>query len=80
MRVLLFGPLSDLAGWRERRIEPPAASLSALRDSLARINPALGAALIGRGVQAAVDKAITREDVELHAEAEIAFLPPMSGG
>ncbi len=80
MRVLLFGPLSDLAGWRERRIDPPAASLVALRDHLTAQDAALGEALAGRGVLAAVDKTVTRADMPLHPNAEIAFLPPMSGG
>jgi molybdopterin synthase sulfur carrier subunit len=80
MRVLLFGPLSDLAGWRERRIYPAAASLSTLRDLLTTEDAALGAALVGRGVQVAVDKTVTRGDAALHPDAEIAFLPPMSGG
>jgi molybdopterin synthase sulfur carrier subunit len=80
MRVLLFGPLSDLAGWRERRIEPEPASLFALRDRLAEADEALGAALARPGVQAAVDKTVVRGDVALSADAEVAFLPPMSGG
>jgi sulfur-carrier protein len=80
MRVLLFGRLSDVAGWRERAIESPAATLSALKALLAREDAALGAALAGKGVQAAVDKAIVRGDVSLEASAEVAFLPPMSGG
>jgi len=31
-------------------------------------------------VQAAVNKAIVRGDVSLAPDAEVAFLPPMSGG
>ncbi len=77
-RVLLFGPLRDVAGWREREVE--AASLSALRERLAAADPALGEALGGRGVQAAVDRAVVRGDAPLAAGAEVAFLPPMSGG
>ena len=77
-RVLLFGPLRDVAGWREREVE--AASLSALRDRLAADDPALGEALGGRGVQAAVDKAVVRGDTSLAPATEVAFLPPMSGG
>jgi molybdopterin synthase sulfur carrier subunit len=80
MRVLLFGRLGDLAGWRERRIDPPAASLSALRQRLSEEDAALGDALIAPGVQAAVDKAVVRGDAALPPAAEIAFLPPMSGG
>lgn len=77
-RVLLFGPLRDLAGWRERDIE--AASISALRTLLSGEDAALGAALGGPGVQIAVDQAIVRGDAGLSGRSEVAFLPPMSGG
>jgi molybdopterin synthase sulfur carrier subunit len=80
MVVLLFGPLSDLAGWRERRIEPAPPSLFALRDVLAADDAGLGAALHGPGVQTAVNKIVVRGDAPLVAAAEVAFLPPMSGG
>lgn len=77
-RVLLFGPLRDLAGWRERRIE--AASLGDLRRLLADEDLTLGEALGGPGVQVAVDQAVVRGDATLGAASEVAFLPPMSGG
>ena len=79
-RVLLFGPLRDLAGWRERAFDPAPATLSALRAVLAAEDPRLGVALAGPGVQAAVDKTLVRGDIALTAGAEVAFLPPMSGG
>ena len=78
VRVLLFGRLADLAGWRERQME--AASLDVLRSKLAEQDAALGAALVGPGVQAAVDQALVRGDASLSAASEVAFLPPMSGG
>jgi molybdopterin synthase sulfur carrier subunit len=77
-RVLLFGPLRDLAGWRERDVD--AASVSALRSFLTDEDADLGAALAGPGVQVAVDQAMVRGDVGLSAGSEVAFLPPMSGG
>jgi len=77
-RVLLFGPLRDLAGWRERDVD--AASISALRALLAGEDADLGVALSGKGVQIAVDQAIVRGEVALSAGSEVAFLPPMSGG
>jgi len=80
MRVLLFGPLRDVAGWRERTLASPPSSLAALKAALARDDVALGAALDRPGVQAAVNKAIVRGDATLTADAEVAFLPPMSGG
>ena len=80
MRVLLFGRLGDLAGWREMSFEPAPASLSALKALIASLDAALGAALEGPGVQAAVNHAIVRGDAALTGSAEVAFLPPMSGG
>lgn len=77
-RVLLFGPLVDLAGWRERDIDVPA--LSSLKTFLAWEDEALGAAIAEPGVQAAVDQEIARADVPLTPSSEVAFLPPMSGG
>ena len=77
-RVLLFGRLADVAGWRDRVIE--SASISALRQLLAAEDAQLGAALAGPGVQVAIDQAIVRGDVAISAKAEVAFLPPMSGG
>jgi molybdopterin synthase sulfur carrier subunit len=78
--VLLFGRLSDLAGWRERVIEPAPPRLSALKRQLARRWPPLAEALAGPGVQTAIDRAVVRGDAALAAGAEVAFMPPMSGG
>ena len=77
-RVLLFGPLRDLAGWRERELA--AATIAELRAALGALDPALGEALAAPGVQVALNQAIVRGDAALSAAAEVAFLPPMSGG
>ena len=79
VRVLLFGRLSDVAGWRERTVDPAPATLFALK-ALLSAEAALGEALAGKGVQATVDKLLVRGDMALPSGAEIAFLPPMSGG
>ncbi len=79
-RVLLFGRLHDIAGWRERVFDPAPATLSALRTLIAGEDPALGEALGVKGVQAAIDKVIVRGDAVLHPGAEVAFMAPMSGG
>jgi molybdopterin synthase sulfur carrier subunit len=80
MRVLLFGRLGDLAGWRERAFDPPPRTLAALKALISAADPVLGEALAGKGVQAAVDRVLVRGDAALAAGAEVAFLPPMSGG
>ncbi len=77
-RVLLFGRLGDVAGWRERELESP--SIAHLRARLAEEDEALGEALASPGVQVALDQAIVRGDAALSAGSEVAFLPPMSGG
>ena len=77
-RVLLFGRLADVAGWRERAVDSP--FLSTLRTTLAAEDAALGEALAGKGVQVALDQVIVRGDAPLNAATEVAFLPPMSGG
>jgi len=79
-RVLLFGRLADLAGWRERSYEPTPGRLGQLRSLLAQEDEVLGAAIGAPGVQAAVDKTLVRGDTALRPGAEVAFLPPMSGG
>jgi molybdopterin synthase sulfur carrier subunit len=80
VRVLLFGRLSDLAGWRERTFDPAPERLSALKTMIRRADEALADALDGPGVQAAVNQVLTRGDIALNPGAEVAFLPPMSGG
>ncbi len=80
MRVLLFGPLSDVAGWRERLIDGAPARLSELKAQLSLADPALGEALARPGVQVAIDKVIVRDNPALALNAEVAFLAPMSGG
>lgn len=77
-RVLLFGRLADVAGWRERDI--PAWTLGELRGRIATEDPALFEALQAPAVRTAVDQVLVSLDVDLAAHSEVAFLPPMSGG
>jgi molybdopterin synthase sulfur carrier subunit len=79
-RVLLFGRLRDVAGWRERPLDPAPATLAALKALIGADNPALAAALEAPGVQAAVNLILVRGDCALTAGAEVAFMPTMSGG
>lgn len=77
---MLLGRLADLAGWRERTFQIAPSSLSTLRALVAQQDAALGAALQGPGVRAAVDRALVAGDPTIRPGAEVAFLPPMSGG
>ncbi len=73
----MFGRLQDVAGWRERSIA--ATRLSELRTALTEADPELGRQLAS-GVFAVVDQVLTRADVPLTADSEVAFIPPVSGG
>lgn len=77
-RVLLFGRLSDVAGWRERVVDGE--TIAAIRSLLATEDQGLAEALAGPGVQVALDQEIVRGDAALTPTSEVAFLPPMSGG
>ena len=77
-RVLLFGKLADIAGWRERPVA--AATIAALTELLSTDDPALGEALRAPGVKVAVDQQLVSGDAPLTDGSEVAFLPPMSGG
>ncbi len=80
VRVLLFGRLAEVAAWRERAFDPAPVRLSALKAIIAAEDPALGLAIEGPGVRAAVNRELALGDRDLPRGAEVAFLPPMSGG
>ncbi|MBV9749698.1 MAG: MoaD/ThiS family protein [Acetobacteraceae bacterium] len=77
-KVLLFGRLGDLAGWRERDMQLPD-RLSALRDALLASAPEL-APIAAAEIRVAVDGQLVRGDAPLEEAREVAFLPPFSGG
>ena len=79
-KVLLFGRLQDIAGWRERGLEPAPLTVTALLAQLTAEDEALGQALAQPSVRVAVDRRIVSGDAPLNAASEVAFMPPMSGG
>jgi molybdopterin converting factor subunit 1 len=78
-RVLLFARAQDLAGARSVTLEmPEGATVAELRRRLAAAQPAL-AALLERSALA-VNGEFAGDDKVLASAAEIALLPPVSGG
>ena len=80
MRVLFFGRLRDVAGAGELSLAAPLSTLADLHAHLARDNAALGEALAGPGIRVAIDQAFVTGDADFGPNAEIAFMPPLSGG
>jgi molybdopterin converting factor small subunit len=70
--VLLFGPLRDRFGSRALRVElGPDITARQLLDHLS---------IDADVVKVAIDGTIVSTDSVLHAQSEIAILPPVSGG
>jgi molybdopterin converting factor subunit 1 len=77
--VRLFARVKDLAGAASVRVElPPGATVADLRRRLAAEHPAL-AGLLGRCALAVNDE-FADDALTLPHPAEVAVLPPVSGG
>jgi molybdopterin converting factor subunit 1 len=77
--VRLFARARDLAGADLVRVElPEGATVSDLRRGLGRQCPALASLLEKSAL--AVDNEFAREDQPLTPGAEVALIPPVSGG
>jgi molybdopterin synthase sulfur carrier subunit len=76
-RVLLFGALADVAGWREREVE--GGSTGALIAVLSE-HEGLAGRLARPGLMTVVNRVVVRGDVAVTADDEVAFAPPVSGG
>lgn len=78
-RVLFFAQARDRAGVSERSLELPAGSR--LSDAIAALkaqHPAMGP--LWPHLAIAVNGELAVADAELPADAELAVLPPVSGG
>ena len=76
-RVLLFGALADVAGWRERDIAGD--SVEALKAILSA-DDRLADHLARPGLMTVVNQVVVRGDCAVGPDAEVAFAPPVSGG
>ncbi len=79
LRLLAFASASDALGAGEREIElPDGADVAALRAELVRRHPELGA--LWSRLAVAIDGEIAGPDAKIPDGAEVALLPPVSGG
>ena len=76
VRVRLFGPLRDAAGWSDRDCEGE--TVAAVWESICDAHPELRGHR--RSVRPAVDLAYAEWDSRLRDGAELAFIPPVAGG
>lgn len=79
IKVLFFGPARDWTGVDEIRISvSDGATLGETREALARRYPLLGERM--RHLRFAVNDEFAGDGSTLHAGAEVAVIPPVSGG
>lgn len=82
MRISYFGRLAELAGARstEMSLPPSVRDVADLRASIRQAQPALADAMSSRSVRALIDDTIVPDSHTMADVAEVAFLPPVSGG
>lgn len=79
MKILLFARARDLAGAAQLELAlPPDATVAEVRRALALACPRLGPLLEKSAL--AVDGELADEETRVPAGAEVALLPPVSGG
>lgn len=79
IRVRLFAILKDAAGTGELTLDlPDGAAVESARELLRAQFPALGKYLTR--VAFAVNHSYVKADARLHADDELALIPPVSGG
>ncbi len=81
VRLRYFASLREAFGPGETIELPPEATVASARDALiARGGSHAQLLARGRSIRCALDKQMTDEDQALHADAELAFFPPVTGG
>ncbi len=80
VRIGFFGQLAEAIGRDVEVATPPGAKVGDVRRTLAELYPQVAAMLARPGVRAWIDDRMVGEDEEVPAAAELAFLPPLSGG
>ena len=79
LNLLAFASASDAIGSSESTVEvPDGLTVAGLRAELARRYPSLQP--LWPRLAVGVDGTIARDDTPLHEGAEVALLPPVSGG
>lgn len=78
LRVALFAGMAEAAGCRILEIDWPGGSVADLRRALVAARPAIAALLTRSAV--AVDAAYAGDDAHVPRTAEVAVIPPVSGG
>ena len=78
LRVALFAGMADAAGTRQAEIRWRGGSVADLRVALETAYPAIGTLLARSAV--AIGNRYAADDADVPAAADVAIIPPVSGG
>jgi|688.fasta_scaffold444928_2 molybdopterin converting factor small subunit len=78
LRILVFAGLAELVGGRFLEIDWPGGTVADLRAAVAAARPALASLLARSAV--AIDHRHAAADTPVRPGADVAILPPVSGG
>lgn len=78
LRIALFAGMAEAAGCRTLEIDWPGGSVAELRQAVAAARPAIMPLLSRSAV--AVDAAVAGDEAHVPRGAEVAIIPPVSGG
>jgi molybdopterin converting factor small subunit len=78
LRVALFAGMADAAGTRQAEIRWRGGSVADLRAALEAAYPAIGGLLARSAV--AIGNRYAADEAEVPATADVAIIPPVSGG
>jgi molybdopterin converting factor subunit 1 len=78
VRVLLFGPLRELAGVSELNLTVPEGGV--VSDVLAAVSDRVAISVEGSGTAVAVNRRYACPDRPLRPGDEVALIPPVAGG
>jgi molybdopterin converting factor small subunit len=78
LRVALFAGMADAAGTRQAEIRWRGGSVADLRAALEAAYPAIGGLLARSAV--AIGNRYAADDADVPAAADVAIIPPVSGG
>lgn len=80
--VIFFASIRDDLGTNQMSVDIESGTrVSALINALATMNgPEWGAILKAENIKIAVNQELITSDIELNAQDEVAFFPPVTGG
>lgn len=80
MRISFYGSLAEVIAREVELSVPTGATVAGVRQHLGDLYPAAAPILRRPGLRACLDDVVVEDDAVVLPDAELSFLPPLSGG